>query len=109
MTGSGNLSRNFYKHIKRRGLEARTSLEWDRSIGKMLTALFSPDVQILDVGCGYGRIAIPLAELGYQIKGLDLSPQVIGEGHGEATKRGLGLALSVGSVAGMPTQRRLWL
>ena len=102
MTGSGNLSRNFYKHIKRRGLEARTSLEWDRSIVKMLTAIFSPDVQILDVGCGYGRIAIPLAELGYQIKGLDLSPQLIAEAQEEATKRGLDIEFSVGSMTEMP-------
>jgi len=106
MTGSGNLSRNFYKHIKRRGLEARTSLEWDRSIVKMLTAIFSPDVQILDVGCGYGRIAIPLAELGYQIKGLDLSPQLIAEAQEEATKRGLDIEFSVGSMTEMPIQTR---
>ena len=73
---------------------------------KMLTAIFSPDVQILDVGCGYGRIAIPLAELGYQIKGLDLSPQLIAEAQEEATKRGLDIEFSVGSMTEMPIQKR---
>ena len=29
--------------------------------------------EVLDLACGYGRIALPLAELGYRMTGFDLS------------------------------------
>ena len=32
---------------------------------------------VLDIGCGDGRLAIPLAALGYKINALDISPQMI--------------------------------
>jgi 2-polyprenyl-3-methyl-5-hydroxy-6-metoxy-1,4-benzoquinol methylase len=34
---------------------------------------------ILDVGCGYGRIALPLLKKGYDIYGIDLSKKYITE------------------------------
>jgi len=36
--------------------------------------LLPPQSNILDVGCGTGRHAIQLAELGYNVTGLDISP-----------------------------------
>jgi SAM-dependent methyltransferase len=35
--------------------------------------------QILDVPCGIGRVGIPLARLGFQVTGVDLSPHLVGE------------------------------
>jgi len=32
---------------------------------------------ILDLGCGYGRVATPLRALGYQVVGFDLSPSLL--------------------------------
>ncbi len=34
--------------------------------------------KILDVPCGIGRLAIPLARLGFEVTGLDLSPHLVG-------------------------------
>ena len=33
--------------------------------------------RILDLGCGFGRHAIPMAERGYRVTGLDLSPRML--------------------------------
>ena len=46
-----------------------------------LTRHLPPSARILDYGCGYGRVAAELSELGYdQVVGVDLSPQVIQRG-----------------------------
>ncbi|MCP4541157.1 MAG: class I SAM-dependent methyltransferase [Chloroflexi bacterium] len=37
------------------------------------------DATVLDVACGYGRIAVPLAQRGYQVTGLDLSKVLLGQ------------------------------
>lgn len=34
-----------------------------------------PDARILDLPCGYGRVSIPLAQRGFRVTGLDLSPR----------------------------------
>jgi SAM-dependent methyltransferase len=35
--------------------------------------------KVLDVPCGIGRVAIPLARLGFEVTGVDLSPHLVGE------------------------------
>jgi ubiquinone/menaquinone biosynthesis C-methylase UbiE len=49
------------------GLASRTKPEWDEAILRVLIPLLPPAGGVLDVGCGYGRIAIPLAERGYRV------------------------------------------
>jgi len=44
---------------------------------------------VLDVGCGEAAISLRLAELGYTVVGLDLSPTAIDMARREADKRGL--------------------
>src|SRR3989442_8654897 len=41
-------------------------------------------VRILDVSCGIGRHSIPLAERGYNVLGLDLSPLFIAKANATA-------------------------
>ncbi len=38
----------------------------------------TPGAAILDLACGQGRIAVPLAQRGYRVTGLDLSAQLLG-------------------------------
>lgn len=45
--------------------------------------------KILDLACGYGRHAIPLAKRGYQVTGLDFSRHFIELARSEAAKQGL--------------------
>lgn len=44
---------------------------------------FPPAGNILDVGCGYGRTTVPLAELGFKVVGIDVVPRMIEEAHRE--------------------------
>ncbi len=38
-----------------------------------------PAAEILDLGCGYGRIALPLARASHRVVGLDLSRTLLGD------------------------------
>lgn len=41
--------------------------------------------RILDVPCGIGRVGIPLARLGFEVTGIDLSPRLVGAANKKAT------------------------
>ena len=41
--------------------------------------LVSPPARVLDAGCGTGRVAIRLAELGYRCTGVDLDASMLAE------------------------------
>ena len=47
--------------------------EWEKSVSK----LFSPGSRILDIGCGLGREAFALHDLGFEVVGIDISKEVI--------------------------------
>lgn len=57
---------------------------------------------VLDAGCGYGRIALPLAQAGHRVLGVDLDPALVAAARSAA--RGLGLALRyrVGDIRALP-------
>lgn len=49
-----------------------------RSAGFIVNALKIPaGARILDLGCGYGRISIELARMGYNVVGLDFSDELL--------------------------------
>jgi len=41
--------------------------------------LVAPPAAVLDAGCGTGRLAVKLAELGYRCTGIDLDPSMLAE------------------------------
>jgi SAM-dependent methyltransferase len=45
-----------------------------RSLAQFLTKIAPAPCRILDVGCGQGRDALPLARAGHAVTGVDLSP-----------------------------------
>ena len=57
---------------------------------------------ILDLACGYGRFSIPLAEEGYTIYGIDITPAFIDRAREEAKKRNLNIEFKVGNMQNIP-------
>ena len=48
---------------------------WEVSV----TKYFSPGARILDIGCGLGREAFALSDLGFEVVGIDISKEVISQ------------------------------
>lgn len=64
--------------------------------------LVAPPARVLDAGCGTGRVAIRLAELGYDTVGVDLDPQMLEV----ARRHAPGLAWVHGDLAALPEDVR---
>jgi SAM-dependent methyltransferase len=58
--------------------------------------------RVLDAGCGYGRIAIPLAARGYQVSGLDLSAPPLISAREAVLTQDVRLPLVTGSMTRLP-------
>ncbi|HEX4204202.1 MAG TPA: class I SAM-dependent methyltransferase [Ktedonobacteraceae bacterium] len=52
--------------------------QWARSLGGPL----------LDLACGTGRMALRMAEVGYQVTGVDITPEMIARAHQKAAQQG---------------------
>ncbi|MFD2052029.1 class I SAM-dependent methyltransferase [Mesorhizobium calcicola] len=62
--------------------------------------------QVLELGCGYGRITNRLAEKGVQVTGLDLSPVLIKEAEEGAAERGVKVEYVLGDMRALPWRDR---
>jgi len=70
----------FHSKLISEGLE-----EWEELILKFM----KPESKILDVGCGAGREAIALTKMGFEVTGIDISPNMIAQAAENAKKEGL--------------------
>ncbi len=57
-----------------------------------------PCKRVLDIPCGAGRYAVPLAELGYTVTGLDISTQFLSEARRFAQERGVSVDWRLGDM-----------
>jgi len=56
---------------------------------------YNKNAKILDIGCGTGRHTIELTKRGYNVKGIDLSPSMIGKAKENAKKADVKIDFSV--------------
>ncbi len=61
-----------------------------------------PPGRILDVPCGFGRVTRPLAELGFAVVGIDLSPDMVAEA--ERRCDGLDVEITQGDMRELPVE-----
>jgi SAM-dependent methyltransferase len=66
----------------------------------------SGGLTILDLGCGAGRLAIPLARQGHRIVGLDLSRQMLREAARLSQGKGLGVEVLAADARAIPLKSR---
>ena len=61
---------------------------------------------LLDLACGTGRMALRLAALGYQVTGVDITPEMIARARQKAAKQGLSIDWVVGDVRAFRLQKQ---
>lgn len=61
-----------------------------------------PGAKILDLACGTGRYAIPLAKRGYQVVGLDISSVFLEQARARAKEQGLKIEFVQGDMRRIP-------
>ncbi len=61
-----------------------------------------PGAKVLDLACGPGRFAIPLAKRGFRVVGLDLSPVYLKQGRAKAAEGGLDVRFVRGDMRAIP-------
>ena len=62
----------------------------------------SPGAQLLDVPCGNGRHAVPLAERGMRVTGVDLSDEFVAEARGRAQTAGVEVEILRADMVELP-------
>lgn len=63
----------------------------------------APGMKVLDLGCGYGRIAQELAIAGMQVTGIDLVPAMVEKAKDRAAAAGLAIDYRLGDFSRLPT------
>jgi ubiquinone/menaquinone biosynthesis C-methylase UbiE len=73
----------------------RHLLPYDNIAAYLVTRLraYRPELnRILDLACGTGNLTIPLAQAGYQVTGLDISPEMLAVAREKAAEAGLDIS-----------------
>jgi SAM-dependent methyltransferase len=101
-TRSEKTALEFYERLGPAGMAERTTPDRDAQIVSQLAARLPPASRILDLGCGYGRIALPLVRLGYRVVALDLCRNLLTEGRHDAREASLPVSWLRATMTSIP-------
>jgi len=96
------LVRSYYAKLGAAGLRNRTRPHWDSAIADEVIAYLGARQRVLDVGCGYGRIAHLLAARGYRVTGLDISEPLLHNARETAVEKATPLPVALADMVRMP-------
>lgn len=99
---SAEVSRSIYEELRAEGLASRTTADWDRQTVDRIESLLVPGQRVLDAGCGYGRIAVPLAAAGWEVVGVDISEHMLQEARQAAHRAEVDIDWHLGDICQMP-------
>lgn len=80
----------------------RNRLQKQAWLGLLSREIGEGPKSVLDVGTGTGFLALLAAELGHRVKGLDLSPGMIGQARRNAEERDLAATFEIGDAEILP-------
>lgn len=95
---------NVYERLLDR-YQRRENLSWDEELPPPEVQAVAADLpagRALDLGCGFGRAAIYLAQLGWQVDGVDFIEIAITEARQRAESAGVNARFHVAPVTAMP-------
>jgi ubiquinone/menaquinone biosynthesis C-methylase UbiE len=94
--------KQFYTELEPDGLAAWKNPIQTRKELAYLKKVLKLTQRILDLGCGYGRFTIPLAKLGYNIEGIDITPLLIKKAKATSQREKLSIRFKVGDMRSLP-------
>ncbi|WP_031214311.1 class I SAM-dependent methyltransferase [Mesorhizobium sp. LSJC255A00] len=104
---SEELERYFSEDYLYFGDVVKTPEESDREAGAIWKLLsLRPGTPVLELGCGYGRIANRLAEKGARVTGLDISPILLKKAEADAAERRVNVEYVRGDMRSLPWRDR---
>lgn len=65
--------------------------EWIRYLNRLFEKHGITPESILDIGCGTGNVTLPLAEMGYNLTGLDMSAEMLAVAESKAREKNLNI------------------
>ncbi|MBI4448740.1 class I SAM-dependent methyltransferase [Candidatus Woesearchaeota archaeon] len=79
-------STQFYKELGAKKLATRKAAIHTKKELAYLMQHLRKNHKILDLACGYGRFTIPLTKRGYDVEGIDISPNLIAKARASSKK-----------------------
>lgn len=68
--------------------------DWAEHIHSLISKYKTVDTSlVLDLGCGTGKMTLALSKLGYDMTGIDISPEMLSKAHETFKKEGIGNVL----------------
>ena len=102
MLNSEQESLRTWETVPQRELPTFASETKTRADVHVVTSMIGKDDRVLDLGCGWGRITLELARLGYSVTGIDLSAHLVECARRSAYEQNLSCRFEVGSMLSLP-------